>query len=147
MAREQNPLPCEQNEYMAEILSQREITPEQRAELRAQMQEDARRAAAAGVYKRLREAHEQAVRERLNPSMLRDGEPRSMRTAEEEDAYYRSIQLTPEQKAELRAELKKNMERAAAAGVYKRLREAHEQAVRERAMEATLRDGKVRRKK
>lgn len=57
------------------------------------------------------------------------------------DQYYRSTQLTPEQKAELRAELKKDMERAAAAGVYRRLREAHEEAVRERAREAMLRDG------
>jgi hypothetical protein len=132
---------------MAEILSQREITPEQRAEMRAQLEEDCRRAAAAGVYDRLREAHEQAVRERARGSMLRDGEPRNVRTAEEEDAYYRSIQLTPEQKAELRAEAKKAAERAAAAGVYDRLREAHEEAVRERAREVMLRDGKVRRKK
>jgi len=132
---------------MAEILSQREITPEQRAAGRAQLEEDCRRAAAAGVYDRLREAHEQAVRERMNPSMVRDGEPHRVRTAEEEEAYYRSTQLTPEQKAELRAQLKKDCERAAAAGVYRRLREAHEQAVRERAMEAMLRDGKVRRKK
>src|SRR5436309_215095 len=101
------------NEYMAEILKSREITPEQRAAGRAQMEEDCRRAAAAGVYDRLREAHERAVRERLNPSMLRDGEPRSVRTAEEQTAYYRSIQLTPEQKAELRAQAKKDCERAA----------------------------------
>lgn len=118
---------------MAELLKSHEITPEIRAELRAQLQEDARRAAAAGVYRRLREAHEQAVRERLNPSMLRDGEPHSVRTAEEEAAYYRATQLTPEQKAELRAELKKDMERAQAAGVYQRVLDLHERRVRERA--------------
>ena len=132
---------------MAEIRKSVEITPEQRAEMRAELKKDMERAKAAGVYQRALDLHERRVRERAAASMLRDGEPRSVRTAEEEEAYYRSIQLTPEQKAELRAEAKKNCERAAAAGVYKRLREAHEQAVRERAMEATLRDAKVHRKK
>jgi hypothetical protein len=134
------------DQYMAEILKSHEITPEIRAELRAEMEEDARRAAAAGVYKRLLEAHEQAVRERMNPSMLRDGEPSSVRTAEEEAAYYRSIQLTSEQKAELRAELKKDMERAKAAGVYQRALDLHERRVRERASASMLCDGDVRKK-
>ena len=132
--------------YVAEILESYEITPAKRAAARAQMKKDARRAAAAGVYDRLREAHDQAVRERLNPSMLRDGEPRIVRTAEEEAAYYRSIQLTPRQQAELRAELKKDMERARAAGVYQRLLDVHQQRVRERAIASMLRDGDVRKK-
>ena len=73
-------------------------------------------------------------------------DPRRVRTAEEEAAYYRSIQLTPEQKAELRAELKKEMERAKAAGVYQRVLDLHQQRVRERASASMLRDGDVRKK-
>jgi|GEM_PF-4381837 len=131
---------------MAEILKSQEITPEIRAELRAELERDARRAAAAGVYKRLLEAHEQAVRERMNPSMLRDGEPRKVRTAEEEAAHYRSIQLTSKEKAELRAELKEEMKRAKAAGVYQRALDLHRQRVQERAGVSVLRDGDVSKK-
>jgi len=134
------------DQYLAEILKSYEITPEKRAAARAQLQEEVERAHAAGVYKRLAELHEQRVRERANPSMLRDGEPRNVRTVEEEAAYYRSIQLTPKQKAELRAELKKDMKRAKAAGVYQRVLDLHERRVRERAGASMLRDGDVRKK-
>jgi hypothetical protein len=73
-------------------------------------------------------------------------DPHRVRTAEEEAAYYRSIQLTPAQKAELRAELKKDMERAKAAGVYQRVLDLHQQRVRERVSASVLRDGDVREK-
>jgi hypothetical protein len=48
---------------------------------------------------------------------------RKKKVEEQEDrwAYYKSIQLTPEQRAELRAELEKDVERARAEGVYERL--------------------------
>jgi hypothetical protein len=131
--------------YVAEILQSYEITPEKRAAARAQLKKDAERARAAGAYDRLIALHEQSVRERANSSMLRDGEPYDARHIDEPEdslAFYRSIQLTPEQKTELRAQAKKDAERAAAAGVYQRLIETHERAVRERASER-----KVRRKK
>lgn len=59
-AAEEDPLA----DYLAEVLKSYEITPEMRAEAHAQMKADAERAAAAGVYRRLNELHEQRVRER-----------------------------------------------------------------------------------
>ena len=47
---------------------------------------------------------------------------------------WKSIQLTPEQKAELRAQLMKDVERARADGVYERLAALRTKAVREREM-------------
>lgn len=61
--------------HVAEILKSYEITPEMRAAAHAQMKEQAARAAAAGVFRRLQEHHEQAVRGRQQ-SMVRDGEER-----------------------------------------------------------------------
>lgn len=48
---------------------------------------------------------------------------KKVKVEEPEDhwAYYRSIQLTPEQKAEIRDELRRNAEEAARNGVYERL--------------------------
>ena len=43
--------------------------------------------------------------------------------AEEAWEQYQAIQLTPEQKAELRAELQKKIDAARAAGVYERIAE------------------------
>ena len=43
------------------------------------------------------------------------------KTQEDPWAYYRSIQLTPEEKAEIREELRKAAEEAARNGVYEKL--------------------------
>lgn len=45
----------------------------------------------------------------------------------------KSHEITPETRVELRAELKKDMERAKAAGAYQRVLDLHERRVRERA--------------
>jgi hypothetical protein len=49
-------------------------------------------------------------------------------------AFLKSIQLTPEQKAEVRAEAQKAIDRARADGVYERLIRLHERSVRERSV-------------
>jgi len=61
--------------YVAEVLKSYEITPEMRAAAHAQMKEQAARAAAAGVYQRIREYREEAVRQRRQ-SMVAEGPPR-----------------------------------------------------------------------
>jgi hypothetical protein len=89
------------------------LTPEQVAEGRARVQKEIDRARAEGVYERLIEW--EAQRNAGNAEPAQQTEP------EEPWARYERMKLTPEQVAEGRAKVQKEIDRARAAGVYEGL--------------------------
>lgn len=93
-----------------------QLTPEQVAEGRARLQKDIDRARADGVYERALEWRNRGVAEM---TATKTEEP--IETSEDRWARYERMKLTPEQVAEARAELQKDIERARAAGVYEEL--------------------------
>jgi hypothetical protein len=96
-----------------------QLTPEQKAEGRARLQKDIDRARADGVYERLIEWEERRFEDRAK---TRTEDPvEQTETSEERWARYDRMKLTPEQVAEGRARLQKDIDRARAAGVYEGL--------------------------
>ena len=91
-----------------------QLTPEQVAANRAELQKDIDRARAEGVYEKLMEWKAKRIANKGEPAQP----PQS---AEERWARYERMKLTPEQVAEGRAELQKDIDRARAAGVYEGL--------------------------
>lgn len=117
-----------------ELYQSLQLTPEQKAEARAELERKAAVAREAGVYTRLLEAmgkvhleydidelREDAVRWGENPSMAKTKKDAVAEVSTDSWEYYRSIQRTPEQKAEARAELERKAAAAAEAGAYQRL--------------------------
>ncbi len=90
------------------------LTPDQVAEGRAKLQKEIDRARAAGVYEKL---IEWKARRFANTAET----PREEPPKEEPWARYERMKLTPEQVAEGRAKLQKEIDRARAAGVYEGL--------------------------
>jgi hypothetical protein len=90
-----------------------QLTPEQVAEGRARVQKEIDRARAEGVYEKLIEW--EAKRNGGNAEPAQQTEP------EDPWVRYERMKLTPEQVAEGRAKLQKDIDRARAAGVYEGL--------------------------
>src|SRR4051794_1079853 len=93
-----------------------QLTPEQVAAGRARLQKDIDRARADGVYERLMEWKNRRVAE-----MAATKTPEPTETSEDRWARYERMKLTPEQVAEARADLQRDIDRARAAGVYEEL--------------------------
>jgi hypothetical protein len=93
-----------------------QLTPEQVAANRARLQKDIDRARADGVYERLMEWRNRRVAEMAATKTLEPTE-----TSDDRWARYERMKLTPEQVAEARADLQKDIDRARAAGVYEKL--------------------------
>jgi hypothetical protein len=83
---------------------------------RARLQKQIDRARADGVYERLMEWRNRRVAEMAG---TKTEEP--VETSEDRWARYERMKLTPEQVAEARADLQKEIDRARAAGVYEEL--------------------------
>jgi len=90
-----------------------QLTPEQVAEGRARLQKEIDRARAEGVYERLIAWDAKRTAGKAEP--VQQAEP------EEPWARYERMKLTPEQVAEGRAKVQKEIDRARAAGVYEGL--------------------------
>jgi hypothetical protein len=92
------------------------LTPEQVAEGRARLQKDIDRARAEGVYEKLMEWKAGRIADMATTKAEEPAE-----TKEDRWARYERMKLTPEQVAEARADLQKDIDRARAAGVYEEL--------------------------
>jgi hypothetical protein len=96
-----------------------QLTPEQVAANRARLQKEIDRARADGVYERLIEWQARRV---AKMAETKTEEPvGQIETSEDRWARYERMKLTPDQVAEARAELQKEIDRARAAGVYEEL--------------------------
>lgn len=96
-----------------------QLTPEQVAEGRARLQKDIDRARAEGVYEKLMEWKAGRI---ADMATTKAEEPaQQAETKEDRWARYERMKLTPEQVAEARADLQKDIDRARAAGVYEEL--------------------------
>ena len=92
------------------------LPPERVAELRLELQRRIDKARADGVYERLMQWKTRRVAEMAE---TKTEEP--VETSEDRWSRYERMKLTPEQVAEARAELQKDIDRARAAGVYEEL--------------------------